>query len=354
MAELTPMKAQYNQIKAQYEDCLLFFRLGDFYEMFDDDAKLASRELDLALTTRDRGKPQEEQTPMCGVPYHSAEAYIGRLIAKGYKIAICEQTEDPATARGLVSRDVIRIISPGTVTESSMLEEGKANYIASVWLDGGSGAVSFADISTGEFTATGFAEDAVSHICNELGRFSPREVLLCPSAEKNESIMSFVSKRLNSMPEKGGEKFELGGAYTTVCGQFNVSRPEELGFQGDEGAVRAAGALLSFIKETQKFDISHINSVEVCTDSRYMELDYTTMRNLELTESLRFGEKRGTLLWVLDKTRTSMGARMLRRWIELPLVNQHNIGRRQRAVAELSENFIIREEISEQLRKVLS
>ena len=187
MAELTPMKRQYNEIKAQYPDCLLFFRLGDFYEMFNDDAKTASKELDLTLTTRDRSvEDPEERTPMCGVPYHSAEAYIARLIAKGYKVAICEQTEDPALAKGLVKRDVIRIITPGTVTESSMLEEGKSNYLAAVYLAGREGGVAFCDVSTGEFCCAAFENDAVSHLVNELGRFSPREALLSPGAREKQ------------------------------------------------------------------------------------------------------------------------------------------------------------------------
>ena len=345
MAELTPMKAQYNEIKSKYEDCLLFFRLGDFYEMFDDDARLASKELDLALTTRDRGKPQEEQTPMCGVPYHSAEAYIGRLIAKGYKIAICEQTEDPALAKGLVTRDVIRIITPGTVTESSMLEEGRSNYIASVWLEGGKGAVCFADISTGEFTVTGFDSDAPGHICNELGRFSPREVLLSPQADGCPEIRDFVVRRLEAMPETGAQGFELRDAYAGVCGQFHAASPDELGFQGDEGAIRAAGALLEYIKDTQKFDLSHISAIEVCSGRRYMELDYTTLRNLELTESLRTGEKRGTLLWVLDRTKTPMGGRLLRSWVQRPLLNPTAIRRRLAAVDELHSENVKRSEL---------
>ena len=182
MAELTPMKQQYQALKARYADCLLFFRLGDFYEMFDEDAKTAVRELDLTLTTRDRGKPPEEQTPMCGVPYHSAEAYIGRLIAKGYKVAICEQLEDPALAKGLVTRDVVRIISPGTVTDSSMLEEGRSNYIAAVLLEGESGAVCFAEVSSGELCVCAYEQDARSHILSELGRFAPGEALLSPEA----------------------------------------------------------------------------------------------------------------------------------------------------------------------------
>ena len=183
MAELTPMKQQYQAIKAHYDDCLLFFRLGDFYEMFDEDAKTASKELDLALTTRDRGRPQEEQTPMCGVPYHSAEAYIGRLIAKGYKVAICEQMEDPALAKGLVTRDVIRIITPGTVAESSMLEEGRSHYLASVCLETNGGAVCFADISTGELELADFPDgEAEAHIAAELTRYMPAEAVLNSAA----------------------------------------------------------------------------------------------------------------------------------------------------------------------------
>ena len=175
MAELTPMKRQYYEIKQQYQDCLLFFRLGDFYEMFDDDARLASKLLDLALTTRDRSvENPDERTPMCGIPYHSAETYIARLIAKGYKVAICEQTEDPALAKGLVQRDVIRIITPGTVTESSMLDEHRSNYISAVYLNNGHAGVAFCDVSTGEFCCAGFDGDAVSHVINELGRFTPR------------------------------------------------------------------------------------------------------------------------------------------------------------------------------------
>ncbi len=352
MAEITPMKQQYNEIKARHEDCLLFFRLGDFYEMFDEDAKLASRELDLALTTRDRGKPVEEQTPMCGVPYHSAEAYIGRLIAKGYKVAICEQMEDPALVKGLVTRDVVRIISPGTVTESSMLEEGRSNYLASVYLEGKFGAVAFADISTGEFCVSAFAEEAASHIVNELGRFSPREAVLSPGAWESGDINDFLSRRLDALMEKGGEKFDYMLSAMRVCDQFDVASVDALGFGGEEAAVCAAGALLSYIIETQKFDISHINSVEVFSENKYMELDYTTLRNLELTESLRTGEKKGSLLWVLDQTKTPMGGRMLRSWVERPLLNPTAIRRRLSAVEELFGDTVKRSELIYLLRDI--
>ena len=204
MAELTPMKRQYYEIKQRNPDCLLFFRLGDFYEMFDDDARLAARELDLTLTTRDRNvEDPAERTPMCGVPYHSAEAYIGRLIAKGYKVAICEQMEDPALAKGLVDRDVIRIITPGTVTASSMLEENKSNYLCAVYLSGQSGGTAFCDLSTGEFCAANYPADAVSHILNELGRFAPREAVCADAAAEHDEIRTFLTKRLGSLVEAG-------------------------------------------------------------------------------------------------------------------------------------------------------
>ncbi|MBR1658824.1 MAG: DNA mismatch repair protein MutS [Oscillospiraceae bacterium] len=352
MAEMTPMKQQYAALKERYDDCLLFFRLGDFYEMFDDDAKTASKELDLALTTRDRGKPVEEQTPMCGVPYHSAEAYIGRLIAKGYKVAICEQLEDPALAKGIVTRDVIRVVSPGTVTESSMLEEGRSNYIASVWLEGETGAVCFADISTGEMCAAGFGMEARSHIVNELGRFAPREAVLSLSAAECAEVREFLTLRLDAMPEAGGTRFERDECEARLLRQFGAERLAELGLEGEDGAVRAAGALLAYLEETQKFDLSHISAIELMSSSKYMELDYATLRNLELTQNLRTGEKRGSLLWVLDQTKTPMGGRLLRSWVERPLLSPAVIRRRLNAVAELAGDSVLRGELSHRLREI--
>ena len=321
MAELTPMKRQYYEIKQRNPDCLLFFRLGDFYEMFDDDARLAARELDLTLTTRDRNvEDPAERTPMCGVPYHSAEAYIGRLIAKGYKVAICEQMEDPALAKGLVERDIIRIITPGTVTESSMLEENKSNYLGAVYLSAQSGGTAFCDLSTGEFCAASYPADAVSHILNELGRFAPREAVCADAAAENDDIRTFLTKRLGSLVEAGGDRFEYMAAAARVCEQFDVQSTDELGLGEAPAAVCAAGALLAYLHETQKCDLGHIRRLELLGDDHYMELDYTTRRNLELTENLRSGEKRGSLLWVLDKTKTPMGGRLLRTWVERPLL----------------------------------
>ena len=353
MAELTPMKRQYLEIKQQHPDCLLFFRLGDFYEMFDDDAKLASRELDLALTTRDRNiEDPEERTPMCGVPYHSAEAYIARLIAKGYKVAICEQMEDPALAKGLVQREVIRIITPGTVTESSMLEEGRSNYIAAVFLSGDKGGVAFCDVSTGEFCCANYAAEAQAHILNELGRFAPREALLSPGALDADPIGEFLTRKLDAMLEAGPELFEYMPAAARVCERFGFADVDESGLGEDGSAVCAAGALLAYLEQTQKFDLSHINRLDVFYGGRYMEMDWTTRRSLELTESLRSGEKRGTLLWVLDRTKTPMGGRMLRAWVERPLLSVVSIKRRLAAVNELYKDHVTRGELILALREI--
>ena len=353
MAELTPMKRQYYEIKQQYQDCLLFFRLGDFYEMFDDDARLASKLLDLALTTRDRSvENPDERTPMCGIPYHSAETYIARLIAKGYKVAICEQTEDPALAKGLVQRDVIRIITPGTVTESSMLDEHRSNYISAVYLNNGHAGVSFCDVSTGEFCCAGFDGDAVSHVINELGRFTPCEVVLSMGAEENSAITEFVSSKLGAMPEHGGDKFEYLQAAALVCRQFGFEDVDKAGLGGESAAVCAVGALLAYIIETQKFDLSHINRLDIFYSGRYMELDWTTRRNLELTETLRSGEKRGSLLWVLDKTKTPMGGRLLRSWVERPLLSVVAIKRRLTAVSELYNDTVDRSELTLVMREI--
>ena len=345
MAEMTPMKKQYYKIKEDYPDCLLFFRLGDFYEMFDDDARLASRELDLALTTRDRGKPAEEQTPMCGVPYHSSEAYIGRLIQKGYKVAICEQLEDPAAAAGIVDRGVIRVITPGTVTESSMLEEGRSNYLCALWLDAKTslGAAAFCDISTGEFCAAAFSEEPVTHLLNELGRFAPKEAVLSADAAKDPELTAFLRK-LDVLPEDGAARFDGAECERLVWERF--------GEKAGAAETLAAGALLGYIIETQKFDISHIRTLDRFGDGRYMELDYTTRRNLELTENLRTGEKRGSLLWVLDRTKTPMGGRLLRAWVERPLLNPAAIRRRLAAVAELVENAVGRAELIRTLHEI--
>ena len=342
--ELTPMRRQYLELKEQYPDCLLFFRLGDFYEMFDEDAKTASAELDLTLTTRDRGKPKEEQVPMCGVPFHSYQSYLARLIAKGYKVAICEQTEDPAQAKGLVSRDIVRIVTPGTVTDDSMLTPGRSNYICAVAVDGTGAGVCFCDISTGEAEATSFeGEEAVEHLMNELGRFAPREALLSPEA----AAIPALTDLLGCYWQDGGEtRFLPQEAMALTRKQFPQAADLSV------VAYRAVGGVLNYLYETQRADLSYLSSLRHYESDRFMELDLTARRNLELTETLRGGEKRGSLLWVLDKTRTAMGSRLIRSWIEQPLLSPAAIRRRQEGVRVLVESTVEREELILALREV--
>jgi DNA mismatch repair protein MutS len=352
MAEITPMMRQYLKIKEEHSDCILFFRLGDFYEMFNEDAKTASKELDLVLTTRDRAKENpDERVPMCGVPYHSAQSYIARLIAKGYKVAICEQTEDPATAKGLVDREVVKIITPGTVTDPAMLEEGKSNYICGIALYGNGGAVCFADISTGEMCLRAYSDDCREHIVNELARFSPAEAVLNGGAAECKEIVEFLAGRLSSMIQRDDGRFDPKECEERFEKQFGCS-PVDMGITGEPSAVMAVGGLLSYIIDTQKTDITHINGLDYSRLGKYMELDYQTVRNLELVSSLRTGEKKGSLLWVLDKTGTAMGSRMIRSWITRPLLNPAAIKRRQNGVGELVKSTVQRSELIHTLKNV--
>ena len=347
--ELTPMQRQYRQIKEQNQDCILFFRLGDFYEMFDEDARVASSELDLTLTTRDRGKPKEEQTPMCGVPYHSVDAYIARLVQKGYKVAICEQMQDPATTKGLVERDITRIVTPGTVTESCMLEESKNNYYACIY-GGEKFGLAFCDISTGAFFATVCA-DAASAI-SELGRFSPAEVLRFGRGVNDPAFDDCLLRRLSCCVNEGTPaQFDPQAAEVTLERHFGTGLAQ-LGIASLPEAIAACGALLSTLLKLQKNDLAHIRTLEYYTSGRFMELDMDARRNLELTETMRSKEKKGSLLWVLDKTQTAMGGRMLRSWLEKPLLDPIEIGKRQAAVEELVDSTIVRGELTEALKDV--
>jgi len=353
MAEMTPMMRQYMTVKEQHSDCLLFFRLGDFYEMFGDDARTASRELDLVLTTRDRSKEDpDERVPMCGVPYHSSEAYIARLIAKGYKVAICEQLEDPALAKGLVERDVVRIVTPGTLIDSSMLDESRSNYLAAVALEPEGSAVCFCDMSTGEVAARSFPAGEAGRILNELARFSPAETVLNDGAAADEAVVSLLKDRLNSLAERDDALFDPASAADRVCAQFAVRDTAELGLAGETQAVRALGALLAYMAETQKTDLSHINKLDFYSDGKYMELDIQTLRNLELLTSLRSQEKKGSLLWALDRTKTPMGSRMLRAWVARPLLSPAAISRRLNAVNELYGDNVARPELMLALREI--
>jgi len=348
--ELTPMQRQYNEIKEKNQDCILFFRLGDFYEMFNDDARTAAKELDLTLTTRDRGKPKEEQTPMCGVPYHSVDAYIARLVQKGYKVAICEQMTDPATTKGLVERDITRIVTPGTVTESCMLDESKNNYMGCLYGSGGKFGLAFCDVSTGAFFVT-VCSDAQS-TASELGRFSPSEVLRFGPGVDADVIDDALFRRLSCCVDEGrAEQFWQEQAETLLEQHFGQSL-SSLGIAGMDCAITAAGSLLQTLLDVQKNDLKHIRQLQYYTNGRFMELDLDARRNLELTETMRSKEKKGTLLWVLDKTHTAMGSRMLRSWLEKPLLDVTEISRRHGAVEDLVDNPIVRGELTEALKDV--
>ncbi len=346
--ELTPMKRQYIEIKERNQDCILFFRLGDFYEMFDDDARIAARELDLTLTTRDRNKPREEQTPMCGVPYHSVDSYIARLVQKGYKVAICEQMQDPATTKGLVERDITRIVTPGTVTESCMLEESRNNYLACIYGEAGKYGLAFCDVSTGAFFVT-VCSDMDSAI-SELGRFAPAEVIRGGAGMDDPQLQDALFRRLNCCVDEGKD-FDLSSSEELLQRHF-AAPLAQLGLTGLPAAIIAAGCLLQTLITLQKNDLSHIRELQYYTTGRFMELDLDARRNLELTETMRSKEKKGTLLWVLDKTHTAMGGRLLRSWLEKPLLDPVEIGRRHSAVEELVSAPILRGELTEALKDV--
>ena len=348
MAELTPMMKQYLEIKANNPDSILFFRLGDFYEMFAEDARTASRELDLTLTTRDKDpkKAPEERMPMCGIPYHASEAYIARLIGKGYKVAICEQVEDPATAKGLVKRDIIRVVTPGTVIDAACLDDKSSNFICGIYLDSRSAGVAFCDITTGKAHLTAFTgKDCVEHVVNELGRFNPAEAILNDGAYSEPQLTGILADKFHCRYENGGERrFLLNEAEKNIRLQFGEEAQRQLP-AGNPAAAMALGGLLHYLYETQKTDLSHINDLDYYEQGRFMELDLTARRNLELTETLRGKEKKGSLLWVLDKTKTPMGGRCIRSWLERPLLSVTAISKRNSAVAALVDNLIVREEL---------
>ncbi|MBQ8752144.1 MAG: DNA mismatch repair protein MutS, partial [Clostridia bacterium] len=354
MADYTPMMKQYFEIKKQHENCILFFRLGDFYEMFFDDAKLVSQELELTLTGRDCG--QEERAPMCGVPFHSYESYVARLVSKGYKVAICEQTEDPAKAQGLVKRDVIRIITPGTVIEGSMLDEAKNNYLAAVWLsqDAKEAGLAFVDCSTGDIQTTALLnEDVTLRVTNEMARFAPSEVLLNTHAAADPLLRAFFENRLHVTPDVVEDAhFDTGICEQRLLEHFQSSSLEELELSDRPAAVRALGCAMQYLYSTQMNGLSRLSNVTVYSDVQFMRLDLTARRNLELLETMRNKEKRGSLLGVLDRTKTAMGKRLIRSWIEQPLVKPAQITRRLSAVQELLDDPMLRGDLTSQLTEI--
>jgi len=348
MATLTPMMQQYLDIKEKYDDCILFFRLGDFYEMFFKDAQTASRELEITLTGRDCG--QEEKAPMCGVPFHSAEGYIARLVNKGYKVAICEQVEDPSVAKGIVKRDVVRVVTPGTVIDSSMLDERKNNYLMSIYKSKDYFGIAAVDITTGEFSATSVSwGNTIQKTLDEIAKFSPSEIITNKEMWKDNLIVSNIKNRFNSFITcLDDERFSSEKAID----KFSEKLDESYRGEPNSFALNAAGALLKYIEKTQKVSLNHIQDVNLYKMEEFMVLDMSTRRNLELSETMREKSKKGTLLWSLDKTMTSMGGRTIRRWVEQPLLNISDINDRLEAVSELKEKFMIRVEIRELLKRV--
>lgn len=352
MAEYSPMMQHYLDTKKDYKDSILFYRLGDFYEMFFDDAILASRELELTLTGKECG--QEERAPMCGVPFHAAENYIARLISKGYKVAICEQMEDPKQAKGIVKREVIRVVTPGTVIESNLLDEKKNNYIMSVYKSGIYFGIAVCDVSTGDFRATQIKEtNNFSAALDEISRYSPAEIvvnnLMYDTTEEiakiRERFQIYISKQEDNKFSNNVE--ELTSKYNVVDESEN-----KIEINDKTLCICAINGLLTYILETQKTNLDHINKIILYNNTKYMCLDINARRNLELTEKLRDKSKKGTLLWVLDKTSTSMGGRRLRRWINDPLLNIEKINKRLNSVKELKDNPILRGDIADLLKKV--
>ncbi|MBQ5398833.1 MAG: DNA mismatch repair protein MutS [Ruminococcus sp.] len=350
MGQLSPMMQQYLKIKDENKDSILFFRLGDFYEMFFDDAKLASKELELTLTGRDCGL--EERAPMCGVPYHSCEGYIARLVQKGYKVAICEQMEDPSKAKGIVKRDIIRVVTPGTVIESSMLDESRNNYISCIYSEGKSVAMCFCDISTGELYATDFkSKDCFEKIKSQLSSYNPRETLIGGDVVKIKELAPFIREKLSTTVEMlPDENFSYILCRDIVQKHF---KDDYKTIEGRELIVSALGALMSYLTATQKTGLERINHISLFSESQYMKLDFNTQRNLELTQTMLNKEKRGSLLWVLDKTKTSMGKRLLRSWVEKPLMNVTAIINRQSAVEELVNETVLRLDLTAALVGIL-
>lgn len=349
--KFSPMMQNYLKTKEDYKDCILFYRLGDFYEMFFDDAITASRELELTLTGKDCG--QEERAPMCGIPYHAAETYVARLISKGYKVAICEQLEDPKTAKGIVKRDVIRVVTPGTVIESNLLEEKKNNYIMAIYKNGIYFGMSVCDLSTGDFRMTQIRDtNNFAMLMDEISRYSPSEIVV------NELMFNSTEEII-----KIKERFET---YISKSNGFsqNVNEIKERSRIVNEDdkeiekldeyilAITAANGLIAYLVDTQKNNLEYLNKILLYNTSKYMSLDINARRNLEITEKLRDKSKKGTLLWVLDKTSTSMGGRLLRRWLNDPLVDECHINRRLESVKELKEDIILRGDIVDSLKKV--
>ena len=354
MAEFSPMMQRYLETKEEYKDCILFYRLGDFYEMFFDDAITASIELELTLTGKDCG--QEERAPMCGIPHHAAEIYISKLISKGYKVAICEQLEDPKKAKGIVKRGVIRVVTPGTLVESNMLEERKNNFIMSIFKSGIYYGISVCDISTGEFYSAEIKDNYnFPMLLDEIARYTPSELLVNSMMSNCQEEIGKIKERFeNIYITNFNDKF-FTSELNNINLRFNIvdnNGKKVENIQDKTLAVSSINALVEYIEETQKTTLDHINKITVYQLSKYMALDINARRNLEITEKMRDKSKKGTLLWVLDKTSTSMGGRLLRRWLNDPLIDVKEINKRLSAVKELKDSIMLRGDVIENLKKV--
>ena len=349
MAEYTPMMQEYLKTKSEYEDCILFYRLGDFYEMFFEDAKTASKELELTLTGKSCGA--EERAPMCGIPFHAADTYINRLVARGYKVAICEQVEDPKEAKGLVKREVIRVVTPGTNIDQLALEEGSNNYIMSLVYNKGIFGIASCDVSTADFFLT--EVDSIRKLTDELFRFNPAEIIYHKSLyESGIDITDLAEKLESSLSQLDESYFDDTLSTRELLNHFKAHSLEGLGLIDFPVGKNAAGSLMLYLKETQKSELTHLTHITPYTDGKFMLIDSSTRRNLELTETMRDKQKRGSLLWVLDKTKTAMGARQLKSFIEQPLISVDEIIRRQDAIEEINNALIDREELREYLSSV--
>lgn len=348
-AQLSPMMRQYIEVKKQHPDKLLMYRLGDFYELFFDDAVTASRELELVLTGRDCGLP--ERAPMCGVPYHAVDGYVSRLVEKGYRVVICEQMEDPAKAKGLVKRDIVRIVTPGTLTDTEVLEESKNNYAASVFTDGARYGAAFADISTGELHMTE-GEGGLRDILLELSRYLPREVLSNADLASDSAAASFFEKNGTAFQKLSPSYFDYSSGREMIAEQFDEDTVSALGTARHRQAVSASGALIRYIGETQFSGLKRLCSADFFSSRDYMLLPESCRRNLEITETMRAGERRGSLLWAIDRTSTSMGKRLLRTFLEKPLLKPEQINLRLDAVEEFANNSILSAQLSDSLKGV--
>ena len=349
IGELTPMMKQYMQTKEEYKDCILFYRLGDFYEMFFDDALTASKELEITLTGKNCGL--EERAPMCGIPYHAVDSYLNRLVSKGYKVAICEQVEDPKTAKGIVKREVIRVVTPGTNLDTQGLDETKNNYIMCIVYMADRYGLSVADVTTGEYLVTEL--DSQTKLMDELYKFMPSEIVCNEAFYMSGLDLDDLKNRLHmAIYSLEAWYFDDALCRETLQEHFKVASLEGIGLSDYECGMIASGALLKYLEETQKNSLSHMSRLTCYATGNYMVLDSATRRNLELVETLREKQKRGSLLWVLDKTKTAMGARTLRKYVEQPLIDKESIVKRLDAVAELKDNAICREEIREYLNPV--